>query len=193
MGCDTICDLPDTLLTQILLNLETKDSVKTSVLSTRWRNIWLSVPGLDLDTSDFHYGEVFERFMDRFMEFNHGSRLQNFMIRHQAWDYNTDIDRYNLLTLMELIGKVVDLGIQHLDVSLNYCNRYDLRNDFMLHNIYKSETLVSLKLAEVVLKNPEFVVSLPCLKILHLRTICYDYDGPSVVEKLISSLMVKNP
>ncbi|KAL1223978.1 F-box/FBD/LRR-repeat protein [Cardamine amara subsp. amara] len=185
MGCHTICDLPDSLLTQILLNLPTKDSVKTSVLSTRWRNLWLSVPGLDIATYEFDFGEIFERFMDRFMEFNHGSRLQNFRIWHQIM-YGT----IHNLTLMELIGKVVDRGLQHLDVTLNFCVRDGFRNDFMLHNIYKSKTLVSLKLAVVVLKKPEFVASLPCLKILHLRSVCYDYDGPLIVEKLISGCPV---
>ncbi|CAA0407621.1 unnamed protein product [Arabidopsis thaliana] len=137
---DYISEFPDCLLTQILLNLPTKDSVKTSVLSKRWRNLWLNVPGLRLRTFDFPvfpypYEEGFVRFMDRFMEFKCRSRLQKFMITY--FEHNGYRDR-----LMELIA------------------------------------------------NPEFVVSLPCLKILKLENIFHGEDGPLVVEKLISGCPV---
>jgi len=180
--CDYINELPDSLLTQILLDLRTKDSVKTSVSSKRWRNLWLNVPGLDLFSLQFtnpHHEEGLIKFMDRFMESNCRSRLQKFMIRY--FECNGYRDRF-----MELIGTVVDCGIQHLYVYMHTCNRVD----FIRQNIYKSKTLVSLKLYNVELKNPDFVVSLPCLKILKLMKICYGEDGPLVVEKLISGCPV---
>ena len=96
MGYHRISALPDCLITQILLWLPTRDSIKTSVLSTRWRNLWLDVPGLD--------------FQDQ-----------------NATCYSCSLPV----------------------------------------NIYQSKTLVSLKLQRVVVpKNPEFVFSLPCLKIM---------------------------
>ncbi|KAL1203400.1 putative F-box/FBD/LRR-repeat protein [Cardamine amara subsp. amara] len=181
MGCVTICDLPDSLLTQILLNLPTKDSVKTSVLSTQWRNLWLSVPGLDLATYHCPRKQVLASFMERFIELNHGSPLQIFKIWIEQYHY-VYRDR-----LMELIGTVVNRGIQHLDITMLHCNR----DDFIRQNIYKSKTLVSLKLVNVELKNPEFVVvSLPCLKIIKLEKVCYGKDGALIVEKLISGCPV---
>lgn len=54
-------------------------------------------------------------------------------------------------------------------------------------NIYKSKTLVSLKLVNIGLENPKIVVSLPCLKIMHLEKIFYGTDdGPLIMEKLFS-------
>jgi len=50
---DWLSELPEALLVYVLLNLPTKDVVKTSVLSTKWRNIWRCVPGLDLDNGHF--------------------------------------------------------------------------------------------------------------------------------------------
>ncbi|XP_010494556.2 PREDICTED: F-box/FBD/LRR-repeat protein At5g44980-like [Camelina sativa] len=183
MECDYTSELPDSLLTQILSYLRTKNYVKTSVLSKRWRNLWLNVPVLDLYTIEFRpypNEEDFARFMEKlFMELNRGSHLQKFRITY--CECNGYRDR-----LMELIRTVVDGGIQHLDVSMYPCNR----DDFMGQNIYKSMSLVSLKLCNVELKNPKFVVSLPCLKILKLSKVCYGEDGPLVVEKLISGCPV---
>ncbi|CAL9241886.1 unnamed protein product [Arabidopsis halleri] len=188
MRNDIISELPESLITQILLLLPTKDSIKTSVLSTRWRNLWLKVPGLDLNSDDFrfpyrdiikNFTERFLEFMERFREFNHGSNLQKFDITY--FECNGYRDR-----LMELISTVVDRGIQHLYVYMHTCKK----DDFIRQNIYKSKTLVSLKLFNVGLKNPEFVVSLPCLKIMLLCNVCYSEDGPLVVEKLISGCPV---
>ncbi|CAN6558393.1 unnamed protein product [Malus baccata var. baccata] len=41
--------LPDTILCHILSFLETMHAVRTTVLSTRWNNIWTSVPNLDFN------------------------------------------------------------------------------------------------------------------------------------------------
>ncbi|XP_020879319.1 putative F-box/FBD/LRR-repeat protein At5g44960 [Arabidopsis lyrata subsp. lyrata] len=179
--CDFISELPDSLLTQILLNLTTKDSVKTSVLSKRWRNLWLNVPGLELCSLDFPYpyDKGFAGFMGRFMEFNCGSHLQKFKIMY--FECNGYRDRF-----MDLIGTVVDRGIQHFEVFMNTSKR----DDFLRQNIYKSKTLVFLKLYKVELKNPESGVFLPCLKIMHLCKVCDGEDGPLVVEKLISGCPV---
>ncbi|EFH41573.1 hypothetical protein ARALYDRAFT_917064 [Arabidopsis lyrata subsp. lyrata] len=142
---------------------------------------YINVPGLKLRTSEFPNPceEGFARFMDRFMEFNCQSHLEKFEITY--FECNGYRDRF-----MDLIGTVVDRGIQHLDVLMYTCNR----NDFIRQNIYKSKTLVSLNLVNIELKKPEFVVSLPCLKIMRLCNVCYGEDGPIVVEKLISGCPV---
>ncbi|ESQ39593.1 hypothetical protein EUTSA_v10001236mg [Eutrema salsugineum] len=76
MGCDRISELPESLLTQILSYLPTKDSVKTSVLLKRWENLWLRVPVLDLNVSNFpRHGKGFRSFIENFLEFNKKSRI----------------------------------------------------------------------------------------------------------------------
>ncbi|XP_023640238.1 F-box/FBD/LRR-repeat protein At2g26030 isoform X2 [Capsella rubella] len=89
MSCDRISELPDSLLTQVLSYLPTKDSVKTSVLSKRWECLWLNVPVLDLKVSDFPE-EDYASFIDNFLEFNPNSRMQMFKIKYDEYTYDDD-------------------------------------------------------------------------------------------------------
>ena len=70
---DRISFLPDHLLCEILSDVPTKTAVVTSVLSTRWRTIWLSTPVLDLHTHDFPNFTAFASFIFRFLDFSRGS------------------------------------------------------------------------------------------------------------------------
>lgn len=65
--------------------------------------------------------------------------------------------------------------------------------DFTPKSVYKSETLVSLRLGRVRVRNlveVDDVVSLPCLKIMRLENVCYGKEGDLCVEKLISGCPV---
>ncbi|KAG7637477.1 F-box/FBD/LRR-repeat protein [Arabidopsis thaliana] len=179
MNCDRICELPDSLLTQVLSYLPTIDSVKTSVLSKRWEFLWLRVPVLDLKVSDFP-DENYASFIDNFLEFNRKSRMRKFKLKYDEYTYDDD-------RLAGWVVTTVDRGIQHLDAKgfeTNMCVR-----EFMPQNIYKCNTLVSLMLVTVGIENPEFVVSLPSLKIMHLEDVWY-YDDPLIMEKIISGCPV---
>ncbi|XP_056849679.1 putative F-box/FBD/LRR-repeat protein At5g44950 [Raphanus sativus] len=186
MGYDRISALPDCLITQILLWLPTRYSIKTSVLSTRWRNLWLDVPGLELHSNDLDcFSKVAtNNFGNSFLKFNSQTRLQKFKINY---------DECNSLVfpsqIREWIVTAVDhRGIQHLDAEDQNAKFYFC---FLPVNIYNSKTLVSLKLQHVVVpQNPELVFSLPCLKILHLKKVHYGIGGRLFSEKLISGCQV---
>ncbi|XP_019087560.1 PREDICTED: F-box/FBD/LRR-repeat protein At2g26030-like [Camelina sativa] len=189
MDCNNINELPDYLLTQMLSYLPTKDSVRTSVLSKRWERLWLMVPVIDLNVNHFPLnGQAFASFIDKFLEFNasenlsinHKSRLQKFKIKYNEFINYGD-------RLGELLGTMVDRKVEHLDVEADMMPSI---RDFMPHDIYKSKTLVFLKLVRVGLVNPRLVVSLPCLKTMHLENNFYCVDGPLVMENLISDCPV---
>ncbi|OAO93494.1 hypothetical protein AXX17_AT5G27720 [Arabidopsis thaliana] len=187
-GFDRISELPESLITQILLRLPTKDSVKTSVLSTRWKNLWLNVPGLDLTCSDFpfedeEYEQVFINFIDRFLEFNPESRLQTFEV---------DYKRREIRGFKDRIGTAINRGIRLLDAvsSTMYweeeCIMYPYL-EFMPLNLFTSKTLVTLKLRDSALNDPG-LVSMPCLKFMILREV--RWSGTMSLEKLVSGCPV---
>ncbi|KAJ4871596.1 putative F-box/FBD/LRR-repeat protein [Raphanus sativus] len=178
---DMISVLPDDLLCQILYNVPTKTAVMTSVLSTRWRSIWLSIPHLDLQSDDFPNFTAFANFISRFLDFSKGSsRLHKLKLESWNLDFVSGyLDPCCLIT--DWINNAVTRKVQHLDILYPWIVKK------MPLSIYTCETLVSLKLTNASLADCEYV-SLPCLKIMHLVDNIYASDA--FLEKLISSCPV---
>ncbi|CAN7064169.1 unnamed protein product [Brassica oleracea var. botrytis] len=182
-GRDRISELPECLLTQILSYLPTNQAVQTSVLSKRWENLYLSVPGLNLNCSVIPYDadELLLSFIDNLLEFSPESVL--FKVKVQCRD--TTIDGFR-----DRIGMMIDRGTQHLDVvSSTHCLEDDNSLypivDMMPMNLYTSKTLVYLKLSSSGLMHPG-LVSLPCLKFMHLEEVKWRVH----LEKLLSGCPV---
>ncbi|KAF3611008.1 hypothetical protein DY000_02045214 [Brassica cretica] len=183
--CDRISELPESLLTHILSYLPTKHSVKTSVVSTRWKNLWLNVPALDLHCEDFPYREEEEEavlgFLDRLLEFEPGSRLLKVKVKCGSVEIKGLKDR---------ISTVIHRGPQVVDVES--CTKYldpDTETyypylEFMPLNLYTSKTLVSLKLTYSGVEDPPGFVCMPCLKSMTLVQVHFRDD--SSLERLVS-------
>ncbi|XP_013605604.1 PREDICTED: LOW QUALITY PROTEIN: F-box/FBD/LRR-repeat protein At1g13780-like [Brassica oleracea var. oleracea] len=182
-GRDRISELPESLLTQILSYLPTNQSVQTSVLSTRWKNLYLSVPGLDLNCSFIRYDadEVFLTFIDKLLEFSPESSL--FTVKVKCRD--TMIDGFK-----DRIGTMINRGTQHLDVESSIYYFEDDNSlypivDMMPMNLLTSRTLVYLKLSSSGLMDPGFVY-MPCLKFMHPEEVKWRVH----LEKLLSGCPV---
>ncbi|KAJ1688806.1 hypothetical protein LUZ63_012961 [Rhynchospora breviuscula] len=104
---DRISSLPDEILTHILSFVTTKESVQTSILSKRWRNIWVSVPVLkfEYDNEDFDgdTGEdlKFDQFVNGVLQ-NRRALLDTVIydcyFEHSTWEPSTEwLDRVALL------------------------------------------------------------------------------------------------
>ncbi|KAL0687119.1 hypothetical protein Bca4012_086796 [Brassica carinata] len=64
-----ISNLPDALISKLLSYLPTKEAVRTSVLSSRWKSLWLFISEIDLDTCTFPGGpHAFVSFMEKFLD-----------------------------------------------------------------------------------------------------------------------------
>ncbi|KAF5782324.1 putative F-box domain, leucine-rich repeat domain superfamily, F-box-like domain superfamily [Helianthus annuus] len=60
---DRLSSLPDDLIHDILSFVSIKLAVKTSVLSSRWRYIWTSMPCLNFSSKGFHTLPKFSKFV----------------------------------------------------------------------------------------------------------------------------------
>lgn len=112
---DRISLLPDLFLGKILLNLPTKDVVKTSLLSTRWRSLWRSVPKLDLDDNEFPDYNSFVNFVHRFV-FPVESPIENLKLTSKR-------EKINPLAIKSCVNAAVTRKLQHLEI--NFLKRYD--------------------------------------------------------------------
>ena len=86
-------------------------------MSKRWENLYLSVPGLDLDCSSVPYDadKVFLSFVDKLLEFSPESNLFKVKVKYR----DTKIDGFS-----DRIGIMIDRGTQHLDIDSSKCIRF---------------------------------------------------------------------
>ncbi|EOA15249.1 hypothetical protein CARUB_v10028648mg [Capsella rubella] len=184
--CDNglISQLPNHLICHILSFLSTKDAIRASVLSTRWRSLWQLVLGLDLDSLDlglafassqFSTIDDFVVFVDKFFYHHRESCIHKLRLHIRTVGY---VDYSSYLT--KWIDAATTRRIQHLDL---HCDRLFKVAVKIPLSLYTSETLVHLRLVRVILVSTK-VVSLPCLKTLHLEFV--KYTDETTLEKLIS-------
>ncbi|CAH8279517.1 unnamed protein product [Arabidopsis lyrata] len=168
---DRISELPDPLICQILTHLPAKDTVRTSVLSIRWTNIWLCVPSLKLTSRDFSNFNAFVSFGDRFFHSDRSSCIHKLEL--------TINENEEKSYIISWIDAAVKRKVQHL------CVRCHIRRCYpeMPISLYVCGTLVSLNLVCVAMDNVEFV-SFPRLKTMHLLCVLLSKDA--AFERFIS-------
>ncbi|KFK25486.1 hypothetical protein AALP_AA8G120700 [Arabis alpina] len=175
---DMISKLPESLLSQMLLYLPTKEAVKTCVLSNRWKSLWLLLPALDLETSEFPDYNAFVSFMDRFLDFS----VEQKSCLHKL---KLSISNDKCSCVSRWIDTVATSKLQHLDVECLLVKSHCFQ--VMPLSLYICQSLHYLRLSRVSLATFESV-SLPCVKTMRLELNVYANEES--LKSLISSCPV---
>ncbi|XP_058179471.1 F-box protein At4g09920-like isoform X3 [Rhododendron vialii] len=171
---DRISNLPNSLIAQILSYLPTKYAVATSVLSTRWKQLWTSITSLDFDdmltscpqnkSTDPSLQRSFTSFVGRVL-LHHVSCVQRFRLKCSR--------SYKASLVNGWIADALLRNVRELDLSIWMGHSTKLPQD-----LFTCRTLVVLKLDTYYcdMNNVPTLVSLPSLRILHLKGIRFVDD-----------------
>ncbi|KAK8473994.1 hypothetical protein V6N12_030633 [Hibiscus sabdariffa] len=186
-GVVQINDLPDSVLIHILSFLSTKDAARTSILSTRWRNLFTLVPNLNFDLDEkcpfWGWGrgdckapiKSFRCFVDGVLFFHDTENVDKFRLKF-CRKRSESVDS---ISACRWISCALKRGVKHLDLNISL-NKFTLPDA-----LFTCRTLVTLKLdISLVFKIPEDI-HFPNLQTLHLRSVIF-FDDNSV-KSLFSS------
>ncbi|XP_058075873.1 F-box/LRR-repeat protein At4g14103-like [Magnolia sinica] len=155
--CDRISNLPDDILHTVFSFLGAKSVVQTSLLSKRWRDLWISNPNLYLDDTEFLNPRTNKRkkdngfvgFVNYLLILRDGTNIQKFCLSCNGW-----------------IGFAIQHFVQDLDLEMK--TKIELP-----FSLFTCKSLVNLKLSSpwtfLKLKLPLNV--LQNLRVLHLHHI----------------------
>ncbi|XP_074326151.1 uncharacterized protein LOC141664157 [Apium graveolens] len=201
-GEDRISRLPDDLIHRIYSFLDAKEAVQSSVLSTRWKLIWTTLPSVAFG----QYGES-----DACLPFYNTSRYAMFIRHvltnrnHQSYLSELKMHVPRKLTVQQSVsrkkfrGCVVEKFIQYailhnvecLNISLGY------RHKFFKLSAFSSKSLKNLTLGNVQLeicKEESDCWVLPALTSLHLKNEYYHlYNYRDVNHKVPESWLTSLP
>ncbi|CAN6694122.1 unnamed protein product [Malus baccata var. baccata] len=184
-GKDRISELPDAVLCHILSFIPTKYSVRTSILSTRWKSIYGSVPSLD-----FEFEQMSTTWKEEYMSNYVGFFM--FVDRVLSLRDSLDIQKFRLhcYCRVEDFSRIVGwicTAIRHNVVELDLCVYSDniVCPTFELPQcVFMCKTLVVLKVkSNCITYAPPTSSSFPSLKFLDVKV---DYPEDDSVEKLFA-------
>ncbi|XP_061988356.1 F-box/FBD/LRR-repeat protein At1g16930-like [Rosa rugosa] len=189
---DRISGLPGAVLCHILSFLSTREAVKTSVLSHRWKNVWASVPILDFDEEEYYLEYVF-RTLSRPIGYDPDWFAQ-FVNRVLLFRCPGDIHRFRLVATrmhdVSLIYAWISTAIRRNVVELDLRVGTSTDPHFEIpKRLFMCSTLVKLKLwlrRDISVITPRSNC-FPCLKFLHVTLLYPDSDS---MEKLFSRFPV---
>ncbi|XP_050208381.1 FBD-associated F-box protein At5g22730-like [Mercurialis annua] len=159
---DIISALPDAVLCHILSFLPTESAVRTSILCTRWRHTWTSVPVLHFDdtsvahpqTSDHPNEQFFLQSVDRVLLL----RRDNIKtLRLQLTSFSDCVSHHVYLWIgTAIMRNVEELDLDHSTIGLPQI-------------IFSCKTLKILKLGVRIRFQIFESVDLPRLEVLHIK------------------------
>ncbi|KAK2441754.1 FBD-associated F-box protein [Trifolium repens] len=112
---DRISRLPDPILCHILSFLPTKFAATTSVLSKRWKFVWLSVLALNFDDQAFNDFDNFYKFVNLIMFTLRDEKTSIHSFTMKLGKYS----RYKQKDFNKIFKFVMERGIENLDFNMS--------------------------------------------------------------------------
>lgn len=170
---DRLSDLPDAVLQHIMNFMNTRDVVRTCVLSKRWKNLWKHVTTLSFSS----LGKVlfYNKFVPKFLAKRDAST--------SLIDLNIEVYGINAPKLLTRIARyAAQHNAQHLKITTQYNFRGTPTSFFPL--MFSCHSLTSLVFGCVRAPLIELPKSLliPTLKTLHLFNVRFDAIDHHCVE-----------
>ncbi|XP_030469708.1 F-box/LRR-repeat protein 13-like [Syzygium oleosum] len=175
LSCKWLCNLPDEILLRVLDFLSTRDAVRMSVLSKRWKHLSKSIPSLIFDEEDFFEKSRFLNFVEGALSFRDLSPLKAFSLSCYV---DNDESRINTWVDAAIRRKVQELHLCLL-VEIHSPVKYTLPCC-----IFRCETLVKFHLEMLHNFRVPSLVCLPNLKVLTLEYVGFGDDNS--FEKLLA-------
>ncbi|KAJ0046230.1 hypothetical protein Pint_04896 [Pistacia integerrima] len=175
---DLISKLPDSIILHIFSFLPIKVVLRTSALSTRWKNLWTSISNIDFDECG-HYLQLGMKpsFLDSVEKVLHRdpSCIRKFCFRCIM---DVSASRIN-----SWISVAVTRKVQELDLSLPHTSCFELPDA-----LFSSDTLKILRLDMRVLFKVPPLKHLSNLKTLRLWSVTF--EGDQSTEQILSGCPV---
>ncbi|XP_058788020.1 F-box/FBD/LRR-repeat protein At3g26920-like [Vicia villosa] len=156
---DRISDLPDSILCHILSFVPTKLAVRTSILSKRWKPIWLSVPAFD-NLQLYRTDDLCSAMQSRDIN------LPILLFRlqyYKCYCYGT------VSKFFKLINSATQRGLQTLELDM-CCEYLEVK---YVSNILTCKTLTVLKLTRVKFDKDVPQINVSSIKTLHLHYVYF--------------------
>ncbi|KAJ0246968.1 FBD domain-containing protein [Hirschfeldia incana] len=166
---DKISGLSDDVLVKILLLVPTKVAVSTSILSKRWKYLWMSLPRLDycLRICSESECEKLRCFLDRNLPLHRAPVIESFRLRVGGGCSCFKPENINMC-----ISTAVSYSVRELEML--YESTDPAKPVVVLpSNLYTCNSLVVLKLDGGFLLDLPTTVSLPSLRTLKLQSVRY--------------------
>lgn len=177
MELDIISNLPGHVIDQILSQLPIKEAVRTSVLSSKWRYRWATLPHLVFDnkcilvsSQDQTVKNKLVNIIDHVLLLHNGP-IHKFKLSHRDLLGICDIDRWIL--------HLSRCSIKEFILEIWKGQRYKMPS-----SLFRCQSLIHLELFNCLLKTPLTFKGFKCLKSLDLQHVTLAQD---VFENLISS------
>lgn len=186
---DRISDLPDCILFHILSSLETKHAVQTTILSTRWNNLWKRLQTLRLNSTHFKTLKSFTKFVSRVLSLRDESTALHTLLFNRKGSVEPPI-------LSKLIEYAASHNVQRLDIFVR-CDGVYIPPYFFKCNTLTSLNLSSTPIPNTARKQFSSCMTLPALTSLSLRWFSFRGNNSGRAEpfsrfKKLNTLILEN-